>query len=359
MLQNWLNPIAINEILGADTTTRPTAILHQIQCYDTEFPTLDKARIALIGLEATSANSIRKALYQFNTLANVGIVDLGNLKKENPAFYISLLTELLQSGIIPVVIGNASASMIPLFQAFKPLKHNINIVSIERNVSDDWEQILDTKRNHLLHIGLIGYQSHIANLDTLSLLDQRNADLARLGRIRNSMDEMEPIIRYADMISVDINALKYSEAPAQQAPSPSGLTVEEACMLVRYAGMSDKSSALNIQGYWVEKDIENQTAQTVAELIWYFMEGVSSRKNDFPVSLDNMTEYIVDYKMYGYQLTFWRSNKSSRWWIQIPVKAVKEKDYRHKLIPCSYQDYQQASEGKIPDRLLRAFSRFG
>ena len=359
MLQNWLNPIHINEILGLEPTPS-TAIRHQIKCYDASgLPSLESVRVAIVGLGDTSSNAVRKVLYRFNELPNLSIVDLGNIKKESPAFYIPLLTELLQSGIIPILIGNATPSLIPLFQAYKPLKYSINIVSIERNISDDWEQILDTKRSHLLHLGVIGYQSHIANLGTLALLDKRNSDLARLGKIRSSIDEVEPIIRYADMISLDINALKYSEAPAQNEPSPSGLTVEEACMLVRYAGMSDKSSAFNIQGFVCEKDIENQTAQTIAELVWYYMEGVLNRKNDFPASLDNMTEYIVDYKMYGYQLTFWRSNNSSRWWIQIPVKTIKEKDYRHKLIPCSYQDYQQASEGKIPDRLLRAFSHFG
>ncbi len=69
-------------------------------------------------------------------------------------------------------------------------------------------------------------------------------------------------------------------------------------------------------------------------------------------------EYIVDFKDQDYQLSFWKSLRTGRWWIQVPVKARK-KQQRHRLIPCSYTDYQQACNEELPERLLNAFKRFG
>ena len=358
MLQNWLKPINITDFQDI-IDKYPELLLNHITVFDDSLPDLKNIDIALVGLDINTTNTVRKYLYKFNNIFNISVVDLGDVLKKKPSFYIPVITELIQSGIIPIIIGDDAPFLQAQFQAYKPLKQVINIVSIERDLSPDWKEILETKKSHLLHASILGHQSHVANKEILTTLETKDADLVRLGRIRQGIDEVEPIIRYADMISLNLNVMKQAEVPAQANPSPSGLHIEEACMLLRYAGLSDKTSSLGIQGFRLDKDIDGQTAQAIAQLIWYFMEGVANRKRDFPVSLDNMTEYIVDYKHYGYQLTFWRSNKSGRWWMQIPAKSEKEKTSRHRLIPCSYQDYQLASDGKVPDRLIKAFNRFG
>ena len=45
---------------------------------------------------------------------------------------------------------------------------------------------------------------------------------------------------------------------------------------------------------------------------------------------------------------FLQSKKTGRWWMQLPNK---------KIIPCSYNDYVQASRNEIPERWLRAQER--
>ncbi|MCK6692611.1 MAG: hypothetical protein L6Q97_10970 [Thermoanaerobaculia bacterium] len=70
-----------------------------------------------------------------------------------------------------------------------------------------------------------------------------------------------------------------------------------------------------------------------------------------------MTEYIVDFRGLNYQLTFWKSIRSGRWWMQTPV-TTRKKHQRHYLIPCSFQDYQAACREELPDRLLQAMNRF-
>jgi formiminoglutamase len=183
--------------------------------------------------------------------------------------------------------------------------------------------------------------------------------MIRLGKVKTAFSEIEPLLRDADMISFNLRALKSCDAPAVRNSSPSGFFSEEACQICRYAGLSDKLSSIGFYGYDSEFEIDRdkQTPKTLAQMIWYFIDGYYNRRNDFPVSMDGLMEYIVDFKGHDYQLTFWKSNKTGRWWIQVPVKT-KKKLQRHQLIPCSYNDYLLASNEEIPERLINAFKRF-
>ncbi len=65
-------------------------------------------------------------------------------------------------------------------------------------------------------------------------------DVSRLGHIQSKLEEAEPILRNADILSFDISAIRQSDAPACATTTPNGLYGEEACQVMRYAGMSDK-----------------------------------------------------------------------------------------------------------------------
>jgi len=158
-------------------------------------------------------------------------------------------------------------------------------------------------------------------------------------------------------LSFSISAIKQSEAPGLLRPTPSGLFSEEACQICRYAGMSDKLSSFGIYGYSAIHDNEDQTAKVIAQMIWYFIDGFSNRKFDFPATNEGLVEYIVEIDQLEEQLTFWKSNKSGRWWIQVPVKTKEQHD-RHHLIPCSYTDYKMACKEELPERLINAFKKF-
>ena len=181
--------------------------------------------------------------------------------------------------------------------------------------------------------------------------------MVRLGKSRSQLIELEPLIRDADLMSIHTTAIRQSDFSASPSPTPSGFSIEEACQISRYAGMSDKLKAMGIFGFQNTYDERSQGAQGIAQMIWYFLDGFYHRKEDFPISTEGLTEYIVEYKQLAYQLTFWKSGKSGRWWMQIPVGRSK-KYQRHRLIPCSYNDYKLACQEELPDRLLNAFKRF-
>jgi formiminoglutamase len=356
MLHHWLKPTKKN------TQLIDNQIGSRILIHNEVIPDLSKVKSALIGLD-DSADIVRDFLYSYTAFGDENIIaDLGNIRKSTPDFIIPLINELLQIGILPILVGSNSDLIAGQFQAYQTLKSRINITIVDEairlSLSGSQRQyinmILEEEKDKRLHLSVIGAQGHLTDHDVLTYFEMKLFDTVRLGQIKAQPEEVEPLIRDADMMIFNVSSLKQSEAPAQKPFSPSGLFIEEACRLVRYAGMSDKLSSIGFYGFDLNADINHQTAQGLAQMIWYFWDGFLNRKNDFPTSTDGLVEYIVDYKSNNNgALTFWRSTKSGRWWLQ----TTFAKDQKSNLVPCSYKDYQLACEGELPERLLNAIQR--
>lgn len=360
MLQHWVKPIK------KEIQVLENQLGNRINSHYEDFPNLSNIKIVLVGLD-DSADEIREFLYTYSAIgeSNLTIADLGNVRKATNDFIIPLITELLQLGILPILISAKEEMINAQFQAYKSFKQKINLAVIDENIrlslAENNKQYLnyileDEGKENLLHLSAIAAQGHLTNVDVLTYFEMKRFDIVRLGQVRMQPEELEPLIRDADMAIFHLSALKQSEAPAQVPFSPSGLFCEEACRLVRYAGMSDKLTSIGFYGYDLKNDNNFQTTQTIAQMIWYFLEGFFNRKNDFPLSNDGLIEYIVDYKIHNYHLTFWKSTKSGRWWMQVPLEKGNKK--RQQLVPCSYNDYQAACTGDLPERLLNAIQRF-
>ena len=362
MLQNWLKPLSAAFLKGTDPLGAYT-IGKNILLHGAQLPVLRKTRIALVGTSEKEASPIRECLYGMaHCFPKDSVVDLGNLRKSDPAVLIPVLTELLNSKIVPVVLGGDDGWARAQFLAYQEAKALANLMVIDERprfgeANDAYTALLQPRHPSLFHFGLIGYQIHQTPPAALALLQQHQFESVRLGRTRVAMEETEPVLRDADMVAFHLSALKQSEAPGVLLPSPAGFLLEEACQLSRYAGLSDKLTSFGIYGFRPDRDRDQQTAQAAAQLVWYFADGFFNRKNDYPASKDGLTEYVVEFRQLNYQLTFWKSVKSGRWWMQVPV-ATKRKLERHRLVPCSYQDYQAACREELPERLMAVLQRF-
>lgn len=389
MLEHWLQPVDTHHIKDFDTLDE-ACLGHHIKLfvppktdsnsegsgknqsdntsrYNQSISSLKNTHIALLGIGKEGADAVRSVLYALSfPFPELEIVDLGNIRKEETSFIIPLISELLQGGIVPIIIGHSDIFTLAQYQAYQSKKGTICISIIDEKIrftpkiktsSYFLHQILED--NQLFSCSIIGYQTHFTPPSVYDYFEKRHFEVVRLGRARNAIEETEPVIRDADLVCFNIAALKGIEAPGQAAPSPSGFFSEEACQLARYAGMSDKLTSFGIFGYQKKADKNEQTAHVVAQMIWYFIDGFSNRKQDYPISkaFNQLTQYVVHIKEFDFQATFWRSNKSGRWWMEIPLKTRK-KNERHRLIPCSYNDYLQACNQDLPDRLLNAYYRF-
>ena len=273
----------------------------------------------------------------------------------------------MDSKIIPIVIGERNFFTQAHYQAHQTFQKSINLCLIDEKINyhprlkeedgNFLNPLLKKAEEDLFNLTVIGAQSHFVDDNVFADLDERNFEVIRLGQARAEISEIEPVIRDADLVSFNLAAIKNLEASAVENQTPSGFFNEEACQICRYAGMSDKLTSMGFYGFQQKLDKNGQTAKVVAQLIWYFLDGVYARKNDFPATMSGLTEYIVSFKNHDYEITFWKSEKSGRWWMQVPAK-MDRKMRRHRLIPCSYKDYLEACEEELPERLLRAHSRF-
>ncbi|HEY0262472.1 MAG TPA: arginase family protein, partial [Chitinophagales bacterium] len=218
--------------------------------------------------------------------------------------------------------------------------------------------ILSHTPNYLFNLSQIGFQSYLNSPYAIDMLESLNFDCVRLGMARKNITHLEPILRDADLISIDISAVRMADAPAHAAASPNGFSGEELVQIARYAGLSDKLTSFGIYEFNPDFDVRNQTAQLIAQTIWYFIEGFYGRKGDPTQNAENSNflKFTVKMDNFEHELVFWKSKLTERWWMEVPF-GDKKKFERQQMVPCSYEDYEQACREEIPDRWMRVYTK--
>ncbi len=355
------------------------------------FPLLEKKQIAILGVAedrnapqnegcALAPDFVRKYLYGlFQGPNNIKIADLGNVKSghtpEDTYFAVkTVVAELIDKNIVPVIIGGSQDITYANYLAYEALGQIINIVSVDSafdiglnangiNNRSYLSNIIKHKPNFLFNYTNIGYQTYFIDQDAIDLMNKMYFDVYRVGLVRNNLEEVEPLVRNADMFTFDVSSIRQSDAPGNNYASPNGFYGEEACQVVRYAGLSDKLSSIGFYEYNPVFDNGEQTAHLVAQLIWYFFDGFAHRKNDFPdrerKDSGGYIKYVVSIKDFTNEIKFYKSKISDRWWMEVPCPSGMQIKYdRQFLVPCSYKDYQAACKEEIPEKWWQVYQKF-
>lgn len=382
---NFLSPVsdfvlAHNELLSQQSLGRKL----RVHSKKNGIPDLEGVNVAILGVlenrndynyigETFHLNEIRKAFYAlFPGSWNTTIADLGDINKgesvEDTYFALkTTLAILIDKKIIPIIIGGTQDLTYANYRAYDSLIPMVNIVNIDnkfdlgdstkpiKNNSFVGKIILDKPYN-LFNYAAIGYQTYFNSQEEIDLMDKLYFESYRLGQISKDITLVEPVLRDANIVSLDLSSVKSSEVSLNQKYSPNGFDGKEICAISRYAGISNKVSSFGIYEYKPSKDDEI-TSMLVAQIIWYFIEGVNYRiKDDNFSDENNHQKYItlVD----DQELIFYKSNKTGRWWIEIPfLLEINTKLKRHTLLPCMHQDYLDACNNKVPDRWYKAFQK--
>ncbi|MBE9469545.1 MAG: formimidoylglutamase [Bacteroidetes bacterium] len=320
---------------------------------------------------AEAPDIIREKLYNLSKInKNVKVIDLGNIKtgKTLSDTYFALtevLCFLIQKNIIPVVIGGDRNLIYSIFLAYQKFANTINIVSIDSkldllqrdgNINQTYlSKIIEEKSESFFNYTNIGYQSYLVSPDEIQLMNTMFFDALRLGFAHGNIIETEPVLRDADILSFNIDSIKQSEAPGYYDPSPNGFYSEEVCQLAKYSGMSCKLSTFCMFGVNPKYDINNQTSHLAAQIVWHFIQGVSQCQNDSPDSESkNHTKFIVNNYKINQNITFYKSNLTSRWWVELPSSNNKK---NKQIISCSFNDYRKFCNNEIPDRLWKMIQK--
>jgi len=371
-LIEFLEPVPVHELNDDEGYTDGQLAKH-INIFTDELPEIEHADIILLGItefrgngyfesDNNAANIIRKHLYRLHYWhTDIIIADLGNVKKgasikDSYAAIKTILTEMLRLNKTVLLLGGSHDITLAQYYAYIELNQQVEATCVDAMIDLRGEspirsenflmEMLTGEPNMVKHYNHIAFQSYFVHPRMLETMDKLRFDCYRVGTVTENIDEMEPVMRNSHMLSFDVSAIKYSDAPANK-NCPNGLTGIEACMLTRFAGLSKQMSSVGIYGYRPQDDIEELTAKQISQMIWYFIDGKNRCKQEADFKeRNNFNEYHTAFT--EVETIFLQSKRTNRWWMQLPDSS---------FIACSYNDYVKASNNEIPERWLRVQER--
>lgn len=385
MNYNFLTPVP-DSVLAHNELLVPQALGQKFRIHSLQngMPNLDGVQVAILGVlenrndvdyvgEEFQLDEIRKSLYALypgswdTIIADLGDINKGETVSDTYFALRETIEALLSKKIIPIIIGGSQDLTYANYRAYDAMIPMVNIVNIDckfdlgdsakpiKSNSFVGKIILDEPYN-LFSYANIGYQTYFNSQEEIDLMEKLYFETYRLGKIATDIKVVEPVLRDANIVSLDLKSVKGAEVSLKQKFSPNGLDGKEICAISRYAGISNKVSSFGIYEYKPSKDDE-MTSMLIAQIIWYFIEGVNFRVKDDDFSDENSYQKYITL-IDAEELVFYKSIKTGRWWIEIPfLSEVNNKLKRHTLLPCMHQDYVDACNNKVPNRWYKALQR--
>ena len=350
----------------------------------TNKPDLEGVKIAILGVlesrnsvdyigEEFHLSEIRKAFYKLfpgnwlHVMADLGDIQKGASVEDTYFALIQTVSSLVNANIIPLIIGGSQDLTYANYRAYDKISSMVNIVNIDKsfdlgdsskpiNNGSYLGKIILEQPYNLFNYTAIGFQTYFNSQEEIDLMEKLYFESYRLGDISQSISLVEPVLRDADIVTLDLKSIKSSEVSLKQKYSPNGFDGREICAISRYIGISNKVSSFGIYEYNPSQDDE-ATSMLVAQILWYFIEGVNCRVNDDDFNdQSNFQKFTV--LVEDQELVFFKSKKTGRWWIEIPfLEYSNTKSKQHPLLSCMHEDYQSATKGIIPDRWYKAYKK--
>lgn len=345
---------------------------------DGTFPETENISVAIIGVlenrgqvkedfNQLDLNYIRKQLYALypgnwdRSVADLGNIVAGNELQDTYYVVKTLVEELVKNKTIPIIIGGSQDITYAMYRGYDKLEQMVNLVSVDSKFDFGTQNdtisaqsyvthMIVNEPNNLFNYSNVGYQTYFNSQEEIDLVEKLYFDAYRLGDVSASPAIAEPIFRDADVVSFDMGAVKSADSGNTVNFLPNGFNGKEICTLARYAGISDKVTSFGVFNHY---DSESE-AVLIAQILWYFIEGVNYRSNEYPFNTkEDYLKYIVAAE--EEEVVFYKSDKTDRWWIEVPfISGGDNKLKRNTLLPCTYDDYLSACNNNFPERLWKA-----
>ncbi len=375
----------LDESLYSNVTS-PSSFVKNIDVFGEKMPDYRAANIAIFGVKeergtrrnkgvAEGADEVRKKLYNLKRgKGGYRVVDLGNLNpghdlNETYTRVSEVCRMLMEVNVLPIILGGTQDVDYGQYAAYETMEKLVSFLNVDacldledkRDSSESQQhihKILLHEPNYLFSYTHLAYQTYLIDSLAVSVLEKLYFEAFRIGQMRTNLQEMEPTIRNADLMSFDITAIRSSDAPGNANAQPFGLTGEEACQICWYAGLNEKLSSVGFYEYNpLFDDAHKGTASVIATMIWYFIEGYYHRKNEQNFKSNDFLKYSVSMPSDPAVLTFYKSKASEKWWLEVPYPNGKERYSRNSIVPCSYNDYQTAIKGEVPERYISMLAK--
>jgi len=352
-----------------------------------QFPTISKGDVVMFAIrdcrrsQTNVDQGFQKVRNSFGLLRDhfpaTSIVDIGDIAAgdsvEDTYYAVTeVCTHIIKEGAVAVLLGGGQDLTYANYLAYEKLEQVVNLVCVDSrfdlgDVDDDiqadrfLQKIILHQPNVLFNFSNLGYQTYHIQLSEVELMQKLYFDIYRIGEVQFDLESVEPVVRNADVVSFDLSSIRTSDFACNYRSEPNGFFGQEACAIARYAGLSDKLSSIGFYEYDPELDPSGSASNLLAQILWYFVWGVAHRKGDYPFSdKENCIKYTVTIKNGNYNVVFYKSPRSDRWWMEVPYPSKRGVKYeRHFVVPCSYSDYQMACREEIPNRWWQTFQKLG
>lgn len=386
-LSLYFEPVTADSLRIPEMELLRDRIFNSVVFYNPESSIdIHEAQLAILGV-AESRNAhlnpacqlapdeIRRQFYQLYCWRKpVRILDLGNLKigktvEDTYSALSEIVAYLIENKVVPVILGGSNDLAFANYRAYEIMEQVANVVAIDScfDLGDEQtpirsdayvNKIVLQQPNFLLNYANIGYQSYMNSPESVNMMESLYFETYRVGLMRSSLEEVEPIVRNADMVSLDISAVRRPDAPGCPHNSSNGFYGEEICQIAKFVGLSDKLSSFGIYEYDPTLDFNNQTSQLIGHILWYFVEGFLFRQGD------NKFKDKKEYRQFNItvsgapeELVFYNSKKTDRWWVLVPMYRKDNDITQFYYLPCSYRDYQLACDDIISNRWWRTYHK--
>ncbi len=386
-LSLYFEPVTADSLRIPEMELLRDRIFNSVVFYNPESSIdIHEAQLAILGV-AESRNAhlnpacqlapdeIRRQFYQLYCWRKpVRILDLGNLKigktvEDTYSALSEIVAYLIENKVVPVILGGSNDLAFANYRAYEIMEQVANVVAIDScfDLGDEQtpirsdayvNKIVLQQPNFLLNYANIGYQSYMNSPESVNMMESLYFETYRVGLMRSNLEEVEPIVRNADMVSLDISAVRRPDAPGCPHNSSNGFYGEEICQIAKFVGLSDKLSSFGIYEYDPTLDFNNQTSQLIGHILWYFVEGFLFRQGD------NKFKDKKEYRQFNItvsgapeELVFYNSKKTDRWWVLVPMYRKDNDITQFYYLPCSYRDYQLACDDIISNRWWRTYHK--
>ncbi len=295
----------------------------------------------------------------------MGVFTLGNTIADTEAGLTDTIDFLIQNKVIPAVLGGGRNLTYSLYKAFELQEQIVNITSVDNylNLDESREEnyvgrIIKEQPNFLFNYSNVGYQTYFVSPEELELAEELYFDAYRLGVVRGDVVSIEPVLRSAEITSVSLDVVKSSDFGGSVSPQPNGVYAEEICQMLRYVGIAEKTKVVLLSELSGSGATQSDHV-LVAELLWCLVDGYYGRKAEIPGGKkDGFLKYRVPLRNDEFQLIFYKSVATDRWWMEVPVPPQYANKYRkHHLVPCNYEDYLVATRDDLPERWWKAYKK--
>jgi len=360
------NDMPSNEVLNSYVDFYDEHFDQDVTAYDIYIVGVQEGRLSLKNETCAFApDEIRNSFYElYQGDWSLKVLDLGNLKLGHKVedTYVALeeiVSNLILDNKIVLILGGGHDLITPIYKGHCSAGAPLNLASADSYIDfqdgDNYNsrsflsKLVASKEVLLSKYTLIGYQTYLCPPKELSLLEKMDFNLVRLGDVNANVNEVEPCLRDVDHLSVDASVIKSAESPANYYVSPNGISAETLCKIMRYAGMSHRLKSVLLSELNPRLDYNNQSSKVYAQAIWYFLEGLHLRNDDFPdEKLNNFKRFHVSSDLSD--LLFYKSIATERWWVELPIDNF---NHKRSLLPCSFLDYKKAVAGVLSERVLR------